>query len=367
MSNYKTMYKDKLSKLLFLEMKKDGFKKSINIPESVKFENDDLYIPISAEYVADNANNQITLNNLPIYYFIEGMFIAFGADKNIKYNEDYGIILAYIPDSEECVKSLIADRIKKNRLEDAYILLKGLYRYTKEEEILTKLLAVGETIREQDSSFVELLLEDIEECKEKFEKSPEPYLYNALILKDNGDYKGAEVEINEYINKGGKKTPEIEQIGTDIGNISSFEKAIDYLKDEPKKSIELLLPLCEEFKENPLVYYYLGVGYRKIENYKTAIHYLEKSILLESGSLEAVNELGMNYASIGEYEEALKYFRKAFEASKEVDICTNIVMCYINLGDKEQAKLNLDIAKKLAPDDEIVIEIDQMLNRTTNN
>ena len=367
MSNYKTMYKDKLSKLLFLEMKKDGFKKSINIPESVEFENDDLYIPISAEYVADNANNQMTLNNLPIYYFIEGMFIAFGADKNIKYNEDYGIILAYIPDSEECVKSLIADRIKKNRLEDAYILLKGLYRYTNEEEILTKLLAVGETIREQDSSFVELLLEDIEECKEKFEKSPEPYLYNALILKDNGDYKGAEVEINEYINKGGKKTPEIEQIGTDIGNISSFEKAIDYLKDEPKKSIELLLPLCEEFKENPLVYYYLGVGYRKIENYKTAIHYLEKSILLESGSLEAVNELGMNYASIGEYEEALKYFRKAFEASKEVDICTNIVMCYINLGDKEQAKLNLDIAKKLAPDDEIVIEIDQMLNRTTNN
>ena len=91
---------------------------------------------------------------------------------------------------------------------------------------------------------------------------------------------------------------------------------------------------------------------------------MKESISLESGSLEVVNELGMNYASLGDYEEALKYFRKAFEASKEVDICTNIVMCYINLGDKEQAKLNLDIAKKLAPDDEIVIEIDQMLNRT---
>jgi tetratricopeptide (TPR) repeat protein len=357
------MYKDKLSKLLFLEMKKDGFKKNINIPDNVNFKNDDLYMPISAEYVTANANDEIKLSNLPIYYFIEGMFIAFGADENIKYNEDYGMILSYIPDSEECVKSLIADRIKKNRLEDAYILLKGLYRYTKEEEILTKLLAVGQTLREQDSSFAELLLEDIDECKEKFEKSPEPYLYNALILKDKGDYKGAEVEINEYINKGGKKTPEIGQIEIDINNISHFEKAIDHLKDEPKKAIELLLPLCEEFKENPLVYYYLGVGYRKIENYKTAIHYLKESISIESGSLEAVNELGMNYASIGEYEEALKYFRKAFEASKEVDICTNIVMCYVNLGDKEQAKLNLEIAKKLAPDDEIVIEIDQMLNR----
>ena len=70
----------------------------------------------------------------------------------------------------------------------------------------------------------------------------------------------------------------------------------------------------------------------------------------------------MNYACVGEYEEAIKYFKKAFEASKEVEICTNIVMCYINLGDKENANLNLDIAKKLDPEDEIVKEIDAMLN-----
>ncbi len=358
------MYKDKLSKLLFLEMKKDGFKRSINIPDNVQFKNDDLYMPISSEYVAANANDEIKLSNLPIYYFVEGMFIAFGADKNIKYNDDYGMILSYIPDSEECVKSLIAERIKKDRLEDAYVLLKGLYRYTREEEILVKLLAIGETIREKDSSFDELLLEEIDECKEKFKKSAEPYLYNALILKDKGDYKGAEAEINEYINKGGKKTPEIEQIISNINNVSHFEKAIDFLKEEPKKAIELLLPLSEEFEENPLVYYYLGVGYRKLQNHETAIHYLKKSLSLESGSLEVVNELGLNYASIKDYEEALKCFRKAFEASKEVAICTNIVMCYINLGDKDQAKLNLDIAKKIAPEDEIVIEIDQMLNRT---
>ncbi len=364
MSNYKTMYKDKLSKLLFLEMNKEGFKRSLNIPEYVNFKNDDLYLPISSDYVVSNVNDEVKLSNLPIYYFVEGIFITFGADKNVKYNDDYGTILSYIPDAEECVKSLIADRIKKDRLEDAYLLIKGLYRYTREEEILTKLLAIGETIREKDSGFSEILLEDIEEFKEKFEKSPEPHLYNALILKDDGDYKGAEVEINEYINKGGKKTDEIDKIIGDITNISHFEKAVEYLKDEPKKAIELLLPLSEEFNENPLVYYYLGVGYRRIENYNKAIHYLNKSLTIESGSLETVNELGMNYACIGEYEEAIKYFRKAFEASKEVEICTNIVMCYINLGDKEQAKIHLELAKKIAPEDDIVIEIDQMLNRT---
>ena len=38
-------------------------------------------------------------------------------------------------------------------------------------------------------------------------------------------------------------------------------------------------------------------------------------------------------------------------------------MCYINLGDKEQAKEYLEKAKKIDSSDEIVIELDQMLNR----
>ena len=351
MSNYKTMYKDKLSKMLFLEMNKEGFKKSINIPEYVNFKNDDLYIPISAEYVASNANDEIKIHNLPIYYFVEGMFIAFGFK------------LTFTSQFWECAKSIIADRIKQDRLEDAYILLKGLYRYNEEEEYLIKLLSIGEAIREKDSGFTDIMLEDIELCKEKCCKVPEPYLYNALILKDDGDYKGAEVEINEYINKGWKIMPEIESIVNDIKHISTYEKAVELVKDNPEKAIELLTPLSKEFDQNPLIDYYLGVCYRKLGHFNKAIHFLNKSISIESGILEVINELGMNYASLGEYEEALKYFKKAFEASKEVDICTNIVMCYINLGDKEQAKLNLDIAKKLAPDDEIVIEIDQMLNR----
>ena len=363
MSDYKTMYKDKLSKMLFLEVDQEGFKKSIHMPEYIKFKNSDLYIPISADYVAKNANNELRLSNLPIYYFIEGMFTAFGADPNIRYIDDYGTILTYIPDSEECVKSLIADKIKQDKLDDAYILLKGLYRYCEEEDIMIKLLSVGEAIREKDSGFTELLSEDIEVCKEKFFKCPEPHLYNALILKDDGDFKGAEVEIHEYINKGGKVNSEIEGIVKDVENISTYEKAVELVKDNPEKAIELLEPLSKEFSENPLIYYDLGVCYRKIQHYNRAIHYLNKSLSIESGILEVVNELGMNYACLNEFEEAIKYFKKAFEASKEVEICTNIVMCYYNLGDMEQARLNLDIAKKLAPDDEIVMEIDQMLNR----
>ena len=63
------------------------------------------------------------------------------------------------------------------------------------------------------------------------------------------------------------------------------------------------------------------------------------------------------------YEEAIKYFKKAFEASRDVEICTNIIMCYLNLNDLENAKLHLDIAKNLNPDDEIVKQLETMINK----
>ncbi|NHL28320.1 hypothetical protein FDF02_10285, partial [Clostridium botulinum] len=73
--DYKTMLKERLSKILFLEMDIEGFKKTVNIPEYVTFKNKDLYMPISSEYITSNVNDEIKMKNLPIYYFIEGMFI----------------------------------------------------------------------------------------------------------------------------------------------------------------------------------------------------------------------------------------------------------------------------------------------------
>lgn len=359
--DYKAVFKEKLSKLLFLELDWNGFKKNVGINEGISLKTKDLYMPISSKYLANNAGNELKISNLPIYYFVEGMLIALGADETLSYCEDYIIILNNINESEDCGKSLVATRIKNAELDEAYLLLKGLYLSTGNEEYYKKLLLVGESIREEDKAFNEILLKDIEDGKEEFNKLPEPYLYKALILKSNGDFAGAKVEINEYLNKGGEVTKEIDVIINDIENISSYEKAIELLDESPEKSIGILLSLTDSFEKNPLLYYYLGVAYRKLDNFEKAIYYLNESINIESGILEVINELGINYACLGDYESAIKYFKKSFEASKEIEICTNIVMCYLNLGDKENAKLHLDIAKKLNPEDEIVQDIDRML------
>ena len=359
--DYNSVFKEKLGKLLFLEIDKEGFKRSIGIPSYVSFVNNDLYLPISSEYITKNVQNEIKIKNLPIFYFIEGMFLAIGADKELKYNDDYEVILSYIKDTENCIKSIISNKIKEEKLVDGYLLLKGYYRFSKDIDVMKKLLLVGESIREKDSAFKDILLTDIDYCEKYFLKIPEAYLYKALILKDDNDYQAAKVAINEYINIGGKVTEEIKSILNDINNISNYEIAIEHLKDDPVKTIKILLDLLSNFDKNPLIYYYLGVAYRKLENYEKAIYYLNESISRESGIYEVIVELGINYACINDFESAIKYFKKAFEATKEVAVCTNIVMCYINLNNVEEAKLHLEIAKKLDSEDEIVKDLEKIL------
>ncbi|NKF05252.1 tetratricopeptide repeat protein [Clostridium gasigenes] len=361
--DYKTIFKEKISKMLFLEINEEGFKKSIQMPGNIILKNKDLYIPISSEYITSNINDEMKINNLPIYYFIEGMFFALGADENLRFNEDYKMILPYIKDTDACIKTIISKKIKEEKLEDAYLLLKGLYRYSKETEVMKKLLLVGETLREKDSAFESILLEDIECCEKNLMKIPEADLYKALILKDGEDFQGARVALNEYINKGGELTEDVKRVMVDINNISDYEKALECLKDEPAKAIGMLLSLIEKFEDNPLMYYYLAIAYRKLENYEKAIYYLTESIQRESGILEVIVELGVNYACLQDFEGAIKYFKKAFEVSREVEICTNIIMCYIHLNKLEDAKLHLEIAKNLKPEDEIVLELEQMLKK----
>ncbi|WP_194190570.1 tetratricopeptide repeat protein [Clostridium chrysemydis] len=362
--NYKTLFKEKLSKLLFLEVDKEGFKKNVGIPEYITFESETLYLPISSEYITSNIGDQVKIDNLPVYYFIEGMLISLGADENIKFKNDYKKLLMQIPDAEELAKSLVATRVKEDRLEDAYLLLKGLERaFEDDEEYMKKLLLIGISLREKDSGFEDLLLEDIDLAKNLFNKMKEPYLYKGVILKDKGDFAACKVEIGEYLRRGGEQTPELELLMKDIENVTAYEEAIEGLDKDTEKSIGTLLGLLDNFKENPLIYYYIAIGYRKIGNNEKAIEYLLESLNVESGILEVVNEIGINYACLGMYEEAIKYFKKAFEASKDVEICTNIIMCYLNLDDLNNAKLHLELAKKLDKEDEIVLKLDRIIKK----
>ncbi|MCY6370517.1 tetratricopeptide repeat protein [Clostridium ganghwense] len=348
-------FKSKLSNLLFLEIEKNRgtsiFKTNIN---------EDIYIPIATDSIIQKVKNGETVEKIPIGFFVEGMFFVLGADEEFRYNETYKELINNVPKSIEFIKGRIAEKVKNNNYEDAYIMLKGLNVIEKNKEIYDKLIMLLQNLKELNKSYVDEELKIIDEAK-LIEDYANPYLYEAFIKRDKGDYDGALFSINTYIAKGGEETVEITEFKNSLKTVTNYDKAKKLVYEEPEKALAILIPLTRELGDNAEIYYHIAVGYRILENHDKAIYYLEKSLEIDSSYPEVFNELGINYASLENFESAIQYFRKVFEATKSIEVCTNLVMCYLNIGDNKQAKIHLEIAKKIDAKDEIVIQLEKMM------
>ena len=341
---FDVLCKEKLSKLLFLEIDKDKFINMLGA-DSKNINIDELYIPINPKYISKDVAKGYSLDKLPMNYLLEGMFFALGADENLRFNKEYKKIIPFIKDAILCIKKIISDKIKEKSLIEALILLKGLSEFVKDEEVYSKLLLVCESIREKNKNYNMLQLSLSKKYKEACPKSAMPYIYASLAYNDLENYDKAYLEINEYLSKGGEKTEEIQVLYDEIKDSLDYEKGKDELLEEPEIALKRLLPLSDKFPEN----------------FEKAIYYLNESIALDNNMVEPINELGINYAYLGDFENALKCFKKAFESTRDIEICTNIIMCYLNLNKLEEAKKHLNIAKAINKDDEVLVDIERYM------
>ncbi|WP_234119196.1 tetratricopeptide repeat protein [Clostridium hydrogenum] len=351
-------FKEKVSKLIFLEFKKESIYNIFKVEVS-----ENIYLPLRAERVIDKVKSGEKFKDIPLSFFVEGMFYVLGGDSSFKFNNIYLKILNNNKaEFMKYVKGIIVDEIKNKTYEDAYIMLKGLIEIEGTEENFDKIMMLSETIREKKSEFQEEELVIIEKAK-KLKNYANPYLYEAYIKNENKDFEGAWYCINTYIEYGGEATNKISEFKNSIGFIRSYEKAKAIIYDEPKESLKLFVSLLDEFEDDAILNYYIGMNYRIIGNHEKAIYYLNEAMALDSNVVEVFNELGINYAAINEYDKAIQYMRKAFEVTKSIEICTNLIMCYLNKGDITQAKLHYEIAKKMDSNDEIVIKLKNVFEK----
>jgi tetratricopeptide (TPR) repeat protein len=351
----KSYFAEKLSNLLFLDVKKETINSLFNL-----YLSEDLYMPIKSSEIINSVKKGEKFEDISLIYFIEGMFYVLGLDSQFRFNDVYKSILLSKETNLTFIKGKIYDAIKRGNLEDAYAMLKGLFQVEASSDTIKKLLTLADAISEKNNLFEEELIEIIELGKH-FENFSIPYLYEAQLYKKSGEYVKALNSINNYKANGGEDTPEVIALRDALQVSASYDKGKELLYDNPKESLANLIPLLDQFSEDATLYYYVAVGYRLIQNYEKAIYYLNQAMFLDNQLVDVVNELGLNYASLGDFNTAVSYFRKAFEATKSIEICTNLIMCYINLGDKKQAKLHLDIAKIINPSDEIIKDIEKIL------
>lgn len=350
----KLNFTEKVSKLIFLEFKKESITKIFKIEVS-----ENLYLPVRPLRVANKVKDGEKFEKIPVSFFIEGMFYVLGGDKTFKFNSTYLKILnVNKEESVQYIKSIIFDEVKKGSYEDAYLLLNGLLNIEKNEENYDKLIMVLEELRRIDNNFQQEELTVLDEA-EKLEGYYKPYFNKSVIYYEQEKYEDAWFYINTYIEKSNDDSKEVLELKHALSNIRKYEAGKALIYDKPKEALIYLIPLLDEFSNDAILNFNIAVAYRVLGNYEKAIYYLNDAVAIDSSIVEVINELGVNYAALNNYDIAIKYLRKAFEATKSIEVCTNLIMCYLNNGDTKQAKLHYDIAKKINPKDEIVIQLSE--------
>ena len=348
----KTYFSEKLSALLFLEIKKNSKINDFVI-------SDDVYFPVRTNEIIQKVKKKEDFDNIPVNLFIEGMFYVLGADELFKYTDEYKKIINTVPNSTGFIKSVIFKEIENENYEEAYIILKGLLTIEESTDNYDKIFMIIDKLRLTNIMFKDEEIKLIEKAK-KITDYSNPYLYEALVFDSENKHDLALIAIRNYGINGGEQTTEVIELKSTLETITSFQKAKELLPNNPKAALEILVPLMDQLGDNPDVYYHSAVAYRILQNHEKAIYYLNEAAAIDKDLIEVVNEFGINYACLENYEVAIAYFRKAFEVTKSIEICTNLVMCYLNVKNIEQARIHLDIAKKIDPQDEILIELESL-------
>lgn len=348
-------FSNKLTNILFLEVNNKRLSSIFNVNIA-----DNVYMPIKAQDIIDKVKSGQDVDSIPVIYFLEAMCFVMGADNNFKFNNIYKSILLNFDEGINFVKGKVYKAVENDNYEDAYILLKGLVQVEGTEENYEKLIILADKLRILDKDYIEEEKNVLDETKEVFDTLAITYLYEALLKRDEKDYEGALFALNNYVSKGGEENSDIIDLRLSLENIADYENGKKLSYEDPAQALKLLVPLISEFNEDAILYYHIAVCYRNLSIHEKAIYYLNEALNIDSAMPEVVNELGINYASIGDFDKAIIYLRRAFEATKSVEICTNLIMCYLDAGKIEDARLHLNIAKKLDPNDEIVIEIDNL-------
>lgn len=348
-------FKDKLSKLIFIEFKKEKINEIFHIHC-----NEDIYLPVRSESLTEKAKASGEFKSIPVQLFVEGIFYVLGTDPKFRYSKVYTDILYKNDAFKNFIKSVIFEEVKKEIFEEGYILLKGLLEVDKTKDNYEKYFLLVESLIEKNKIFEEDLMVEVEKAK-SIKGYLEPYILEAKFYKEKGEFEKSLRALSTYLEKGGEEKEEVIFLKDSLEHIRSYEKGKELVYDNPSEALNLLLPLIEKFNDDAILLYYIAIAYRILKENKVAIEYLNFALALDSSLSQVVNELGINYASIGNYKKAIEYFRVAFDATKSIEICTNLVMCYVNVGDTRQAKLHLNIAEKLDPTDEILKDLKELV------
>ncbi len=346
---------ERLDDIVFLDIKKETLKNIIHVDE------DYISLPILTERIMELGLKE--REEIPTKYFIEGIFYALGVYDKIKNHEQYMKILENTLGSINYIKGEIYTKIKEEKTLKAYFLLRGLFCIEKNIENYDKLSKLCFNIVSKNNEFIEEMKKIINIGKNN--NYITSYLYESYLFYHLKEYENSKKCIEEYLSKGGKLTPYEENFKQDLWNIVNFNLGKEKVLDEPNEALKLLVPLIDDFSDDPSLLYYIAQGYRKIGLYEKAIYYLKEAEFIDRDFLDVLNELGLNYALLGLYNDAILYFERVYLSSKSIESINNLILCYHYTDNGKRVRELMDEGLKIYKDDEIFLKTIDIIKRET--
>lgn len=351
----------------------------INLRESTEFIDSSLPLPLIKDELYSGIKDESFENQIESNNIFRGMIYNISYDKDFRYCKDYVDIL--YTSGKNIDKYIILEGIKKmdepeeavNYFRTNYILKTDIKENSVYYAICLRLIFINRLEEELDF-FIEEGQRLLNENIKYYPDYPLTYLEfaNYEILAENyikaANYlKHAEKLLDNYDISEGQKNlsyKEIEKLREKIDPYLKMDLAVDMIKANPEKSIEILNTIAESPRGN----YLKAKAYLNLNDLDKAIEYFKVAEKDGFDHVDLYNDFSLAYYNMGLYENAIRTLNRGLKKHIDNEILLyNRAIMELNNDDIENAKDSLSTLVSYDDIDEDIFNIAMQLLEKLNS
>ncbi|NLM03824.1 MAG: tetratricopeptide repeat protein [Clostridiales bacterium] len=367
----------KTEEILFIELKNNM---EFNIA-NYQLPSNGLDVPLITEELAENIKTKKENEVLTVTGIVRGMIYLLGIDPSFKYKDEYiKFLYAVNPKIERYILKSGLEFINEGKLIEGIIFLKtlillnnydidGLFNYSlalleyRDKQFLNKPKSYKLFTREARDKLEKLLNSD--------KKHGLAYYYLGYIYRENKEFNKAKIHWEEALKLELEENikEEIRTLLSELEDMAQYELGYQaILSGRSQEGLSILIKLEEKYSTWWNLLFFIGLGYRQLNNFEKAVVYFERVLKLKENQIDTIVELGLSYGGLGEIQKSIDCFYKALDIGGENnEILCNLAMLYLELNNIGKAEEYINKSLEIDPNDEITLLCSNKIQEVKNN